>query len=400
MSGEGCMRRATGGLTIEVVRDDAGFAGMRSGWGDLLEESEASIFNSWEWLYTWYRRLGSDRSPWILAARDRESRLAGILPLALDRRRALGRSIRRLSFLGETHVSSEYLDVVASPGLREEVTRAFTSALLLHREEWDLLDLVDLDARSPTIGTLRSAFGEDPYEVRVAEAEVCPFTTFTPGEKFEEFLERTSVGNAFLQRRRWLAKQEGFHIDRTEDPRRIPRPLGQLFHLHARRWASEGGSQGISGPPVEAFHRDATQLLAERGKVRLFVMWVGREAVASVYGLVHGGKFSCYQCAYNLDWAKRSVGMVLFGETFRNALETGLREYDFLRGAESYKFRWTDRRRETVSLRIHPRSGAGRLVTRKEQASRRLRRLAKRVLPSKIAGRIRRYLRKKASSES
>jgi CelD/BcsL family acetyltransferase involved in cellulose biosynthesis len=387
-------------LTVEVVRCDAGFAGLRPQWADLHEESEASIFNSWEWLYTWYRRLGSGHSPFILLARDRSSRLRGIWPLARSRRRAMGLPLARLGFLGETHVGSDYLDVVAGPESREEVTRAFAAEILARRGEWDVLDLVDLGERSPTIDILRGLVGPAGLEMGVTEGSVCPYTTFAPGEGFDGYLSRISLGRAFLQRRRWLERQRDFRIEVEGEPRRIPRLLGQLFDLHARRWAPEGGSQGISGPRVEAFHRDATQLLAERGKVRLFVMWIGREALASVYGLVHGRTFSCYQCAYNRDWAKRSVGMVMFGESFRHAVESGLKEYDFLRGEESYKRLWCDRTRRTVSVRIHPRDGAGRLLTVEERSRRRLRRLAKRLLPRGIAGRVKRFLVRRAASAS
>ena len=58
--------------------------------------------------------------------------------------------------------------------------------------------------------------------------------------------------------------------------------------------------------------------------------------VASVYGLVDRGSFIYFQAGYDPEWRNKSVGLVLVGETFKDAIEGGLTEYDFLRGTETY----------------------------------------------------------------
>src|SRR5256885_11153637 len=59
-------------------------------------------------------------------------------------------------------------------------------------------------------------------------------------------------------------------------PRSTPFPTRRssdlFFRLHAMRWSDDGGSQGIKGPTVEAFHRDAAQYLAERGLLRMYTI--------------------------------------------------------------------------------------------------------------------------------
>jgi CelD/BcsL family acetyltransferase involved in cellulose biosynthesis len=148
---------------------------------------------------------------------------------------------------------------------------------------------------------------------------------------------------------------------------------------------------------VEAFHRDATQLLAERGRLRLYTMKVGGRAVASVYGLVHGGSFIYFQSGYDPEWRNRSVGLVLVGETFKDAIAEGLTEYDFLRGTETYKSDWVTKQRRTVALRVHSAKGTGRWYTQAEETARQVRNAAKRVLPTNLVERIRRLRRKRAA---
>ncbi|WP_395857877.1 hypothetical protein [Cystobacter fuscus] len=59
-----------------------------------------------------------------------------------------------------------------------------------------------------------------------------------------------------------------------EAPGVLAAPLTDFFRLHAMRWELDGGSQDIRSWGVEAFHRDATQLLAERGHLRLYTRQV------------------------------------------------------------------------------------------------------------------------------
>jgi CelD/BcsL family acetyltransferase involved in cellulose biosynthesis len=126
-------------------------------------------------------------------------------------------------------------------------------------------------------------------------------------------------------------------------------------------------------------------------------MKVGGQAVASVYGLVHRGSFIYFQSGYDPAWRSKSVGLVLVGETFKDAFAAGLTEYDFLRGTESYKADWTTQQRRTVALRIHPAKGAGSWLTRHEEASRTARDVVKRLLPQYLVEQVRRYRRKRAA---
>jgi CelD/BcsL family acetyltransferase involved in cellulose biosynthesis len=382
-------------LRVDVVHELSVLARMRPEWDALLDASDAGPFNAWEWLYPWCRRIAPERRPLVFTARDRTGALVGLMPLGFELRRVLGRLVGRLAFLGETHVGSDYLDVVARRGQEEAVTRAFAGALRETHGSWDVLDLTDLREDSLTVRVLRETFPD--LEVRVTDRYVCPYETFTPAEPFEAFLKRTGRRDNYLRRRKWLEKQEGYRIERTEAPGALAAPMTDFFRLHAQRWAADGGSQGIKGKGVESFHRDATQLLAERGQLRLYTMKVAGQAVASVYGIIHRDTFIYFQSGYDPAWRNKSVGLVLVGETFKDAIESGLTEYDFLRGTETYKSDWTTKQRRTVAVRVHASSGAGAWFTRHEEAARRTRELLKRVLPQDTVERIRRLRRRRAA---
>ena len=381
-------------LDVSAVAELSQLVRMRSAWDALLDESNSGPFNAWEWLYPWCRRIAPDRKPFVLQAKDRNETLVGLMPLGFEVQWVMGRPVRRLAFLGETHVGSDYLDVVARRGREEEVARVFATALWELRDQWDVLDLTDLREDSPTVRVLRETFEKNRADLRMSTRYVCPYELLPRGESFDDFLRRTSRRDNFLRRRKWLEKQEGYRIERTEAPGALAGPLTDFFRLHSARWEEDGGSQGIKGRGVEAFHRDATQLLAERGRLRFYTMKVGGRAVASVYGILHRDTFIYFQSGYDPAWRNRSVGLVLVGETFRDAIESGLTQYDFLRGTESYKSDWTTQQRRTVSLRVLSPGGSGEWLVRSEETMRQVREVTKRVLPQDMVERVRRLRRR------
>jgi CelD/BcsL family acetyltransferase involved in cellulose biosynthesis len=90
----------------------------------------------------------------------------------------------------------------------------------------------------------------------------------------------------------------------------------------------------------------------------------GGKAVGVLYGFIWGNTFAYYQGGWDAAWARFSLGTVLVRQAIRFAMLSGAKHFDFLRGAEPYKYRFgaTDRIDETWLL---PRGYSGWLLNRK-----------------------------------
>ncbi|MFL5343837.1 MAG: GNAT family N-acetyltransferase [Hyalangium sp.] len=381
-------RTVAPGLDVRVVRDEAGFAALEEAWSELLDQSAASIFSSWQWLHPWQQRPGGSRQPFLICARDRMTRrLHGLLPLYLEVQHGAGRRYRRLGLLGDEGVGSDHLGPLVRQGEEEKALAALTQGLLSHQEEWDLLELLDVDTDSPSTRALVEQLRSAGLGVRFEERNECPFEPFEPGLTFERFLARTRRADNFLRRRRWLERQPGFRIERAESSEEVQQALSSFFRLHELRW--QGHSQ-LNTPEAQAFHREAAARLAQRGQLRLYTLWVEGAAVASVHALRHGGTFSYYNAGYDPAWQSKSVGLVLVGTTFQDAIAEGHREYDFLRGTEPYKLEWTTQVRRTARIQIWRPGGPGAWVAHAERLGQQTRRVLRSVLPARALSALRR----------
>ena len=359
-------------LEVAVHRGD--LEALRPAWEALLDPAHpGAAFRSWAWISAWWNSFSTGREPFVLIAREGGAPV-GLLPLCAERSPLGG---RRLVFMGEGIVGSDYLGVVGRGADEERLARAF--AAHLQRESFDELSLDGIVRGDPLLPALEGVLPASRAEI--APRYQCPHIALA-GD-FERYLATLpdGTGPQWKRRLRWLEKRPGFALERLAEPGALVRGLDALFALHEKRWAVEGGSDAIDGPQIEAFHRAAARALAERGWARLYLLHAEGAPRAALYGFQHGDRFAFYQAGYDPDWRQRSVGTVLLGHVVRECFAEGRHEYDFLRGTEPYKLKWANGWRETVRLRGRDASLRALLHDAGRTAYWRLREAGKRALP-------------------
>lgn len=359
-------------LEIAVHRGD--LEALRPSWESLVDAGHpGAAFRSWAWISAWWKSFSVGREPFVLIARAGGDTV-GLLPLCAERSPLGG---RRLLFMGDGIVGSDYLGIVCRAADEERLARAFAAEL--GRQSYDELSLDGIVRGDPLLPALEGVLPASRAEVEPRYR--CPHITLA-GE-FDDYLAELpdGAGPQWKRRLRWLEKRPGFSIERRSAPSDVVAGLDALFALHHKRWAAEGGSDAIDGPEVEAFHRLAARALAERGWARLYLLHVEGAPRAALYGWRHGDRFAFYQAGYDPDWRQRSVGTVLLGHVVRECFGDGAREYDFLRGSEPYKLKWANGWRQTVRLRARDGSLRALLHDAGRTAYWRLREAGKRALP-------------------
>jgi CelD/BcsL family acetyltransferase involved in cellulose biosynthesis len=382
-------RAAAGGLAVRQSRDPARLGELGDEWRALFgAAAEPSPFLSWEWLHAWWRAFGGRRRLWLLEARGADGRLAGALALT-SRSGLMG--VRRWQLLGNGVTGADGLDVLARAPDAAAVREALARALAAEIADWDVLDLEDLPCGSPTVGAVQRAMAPRGARAQVERGFVCP--AFALRGTFGQHLAGIRRRETYGRRVRWLARQPGFRIEVATAPGDAGPAMEDFLRLHRLRWAEEGGSYGIPPGPVEDFHRDVGPLLAARGWLRLYRLFVDGEAIAAVYGIEVGRRFYYYQSGYDPAWSARSPGLVLVGRTVEDAYARGLSDYDFLRGTEPYKLDWAADRRETCTVRVRAPSLRAGTAAAAEEAYRTARGFAKAVAPERVWEALRRARR-------
>jgi CelD/BcsL family acetyltransferase involved in cellulose biosynthesis len=364
-------------MKLETIETFEELAAKRDEWNALLESSASDcVFLTHEWLSTWWKHLAQGRLR-VLTALDRGN-LIGILPVAERPAQVMKMMPRVLQFLGSGVIGSDYLDVIAMKGREDEVVAAFADHL---HSRGLMLQFSQLRGESSLASVLANHLEERAWTVAKTKLNVCPYIDLR-GHTWASYL--TTLGpnirkniNRYLRN---LPKTFDVRVDCVQTPAEARRALDVAIELHKKRWDATGLSEAFNSASVISFHREFAQLAAQRGWLRLLILWLDGTAAASLYGLRYGPTFYFYQSGFDPVYSKHSVGVSTMGLAIKTAIEEGASEYDFLHGNEEYKFHWAHRVRDLNRLELHPPQAIAWIYKQAIILNRAARQMARRVL--------------------
>ena len=385
--------------------------GLREAWEALsAADSTASLFTGYEWCRCWHEHLGADVQPLILLARDLAGRPLGLAPLGIRAGR-----VRWLGFLGRERASGDHLGFVlprgasvspapagvsripetptpAETGTAETGTPAETgtaaetgtgtvlqtvqavpgrtSASLDRvraaiwktiREQstrFDGLLLGELDPDGTTLAEVRTLAEAAGHPWLVREQRTCPYIDL-PCD-FEAFLGSLS-GNMRHQVRRRLRGLEvlsGATCELVTDAAGVGPVLDAFFDLHHRRWMAQNLPGNYLDEAMQSWLRAFCATAAQRGWLRAHVLSIGGAVQAVLIAFFHGGVASYYQMGWAPDSPITSPGVILLAHSIRQSIAERMSRYDFLRGDEAYKARWTSSAVQRITLLVGCRTPA------------------------------------------
>ncbi|MEA2590150.1 MAG: hypothetical protein QOH66_3077 [Actinomycetota bacterium] len=165
-------------------------------------------------------------------------------------------------------------------------------------------------------------------------------------------------------------EQEGVTFSWTGPGQMSPDVVDLLFSLHENRSRAREGASNFHRDLAD-FHRKLIICGRPDGGPASVTAFHDGSPVGILYGFLWGDTFSYYQGGWETAWSDLRLGHVLFREALAFLGGTGAKVFDFLRGAEGYKYQWgaVDRVDETWVL---PRGIPGWALIQKYRAVRAL----------------------------
>ncbi len=283
-----------------------------------------SVFILPPWLEVWWRAFQPKTELYLTSVHDR-SGIIGIAPLHLR-----GGEAR---FVGSPDVC-DYQDFVIVPGKETE----FYDALLddLARRGVSQLDLNPLRPDSSVIKSLVGVVEKRGGDVICQEGDVTVEMDL-PGD-WEEYLagldkkQRHEVRRKL--RRLWEAGDVRYRCREVsqEDVVSLTDTFLRLFSLSREEKA------GFMTSQMEVFFRSLAQTMAEVKLLRYGVLEVAAQPAAMLMGFDYEGAMYLYNSAYDPQYDSLSAGLLSKVLCIRESIALGRRKWDFLKGAEKYKY--------------------------------------------------------------
>jgi len=328
-------------LDVREIGTEAAWDACEDDWRRLTGApgSRATVFQSWDWARTWWKHYGQGRRLWLLEFSDNGA-VVGYAALFLPCRFFPFRTLR---FVGTG--PSDYNDLVALPGRETDVVRAFWAFLADRGRAWDWLDAQQIRPG----GVLAES---DAGYVRAARwpGETCPFVALPDSwDGFRATLGKKMRSNVGYYDRA-LAKLFEVEVG-LATPETLTDDLDAFFELHQRRWNRRWLPGAFAARSARAFHADVAARLLAAGALRLHKLRLDGEIQAALYCFQFNGRCAYYLGGFEPSLARLSVGTVLTARAIRHAIEEDhAAEFDFLRGDEPYKYKWSARDRHSSRI--------------------------------------------------
>ena len=328
------------GFDTRVLREFGNVRRIASEWADLWRRTPgATTFQRPEWLLPWIEVFSPREMIAIEVRHDR--RLVGFAPLLIYPRE----TERVLAFMGGG--VSDYLDVLVEPECDLQVIESMLKAIQVVAR-WTTLDLTDLPQDSVLLRWATSGQMPGPAASQhdSCSALILPRTRTELLHCFSK-RQRANLRNA----RSRLQKAGGGQVE-VATPETLTEFLEDLFRLHTSRWVQVGQGGVLQDHSIKAFHLTSAPDLLGRGILRLHRLRLSGRTVAAIYSLFEQETVFCYLQGFDPEFADVSPGTQLMFSVMEDAVERGIRKFDFLRGQEAYKQHWQAQREPTYRIQF------------------------------------------------
>lgn len=311
---------------------------LEQDWRRLAAHSgPACVFLSPTWLRTWWEVFGGGRDLFLLSVRQGGD-LVGVAPLM--------RQGDRLSFAGDPEIC-DYMDFSIAPGAEGPVLTAVLRSL--GEEPWQELALWGLLETSPTLRALPRVCADLGLHLRTELQDVAPYVDLPT--TWEEYLARLSKKDRHELRRklRRLGKGGDVGLEVLERPAEVAGAMDDFLDLHR---ASRAEKAAFLTEPVACFFRKVAVALAEEGRALLLFLTLNGVRAAGLLCFRGEGELLLYNSGYERGYSSLAVGLLSKALALQWAIQAGVRRFDFLRGAEPYKYDLGARNREILQCSI------------------------------------------------
>jgi CelD/BcsL family acetyltransferase involved in cellulose biosynthesis len=347
-------------LSVRTCRSWDELEQFREQWNILLEANTASsIFQTPEWLTSWWQAFGPGRSLLGLVFSDASDKVVGIAPLYADPTYFLGSTLTTLRMAGAGSGDSDALDFITAPGYESRCAAAFTQWLATQKG-WHMCALETMPQNSLVAQSVLQ---------RAAEAGWNIDSTLTPNfildlpatwPQYVSSLE-SSFRPLLTRYPKRLKSRFSVRYARCEHVDDLKNQLQALFDLHQMRWMGRGKTGAFASNERRDFYLRMASAFLKRGWLEFWLLELDGETVGAQFCFRYNDTVSLLQEGFHPKFASEKIGYALKAHLLEEIIGSGAKHYDFLGGNDPYKAKFGARQASYLNVFIAGPSRLGRL---------------------------------------
>jgi CelD/BcsL family acetyltransferase involved in cellulose biosynthesis len=243
--------------------------------------------------------------------------------------------------------------VLTPPGREPEAIEAFVDWLEAEQLRWHVASLHPIASRDQAF-LLEHEARDRGWHVRRKSGGTSYVIDLPP--TWDAYLESlpANLRQQLARQFRKLEREHNVAWERIESLSELPAALEDLQRLHSARWHARGEAGLLDGRVIRMVSQLSAALLSE-GHFDLVRLRVDGAVRAAILNFRYGGTALFYLSGFDPahEWSKYSLGNLIIAHSIQDAIESGARRFDLLRGDEAYKPRFGGRPQPTERVVIY-----------------------------------------------
>ena len=335
-------------LCLATIDDLAAIG--REGWNATVEKCpDSGIFQSYEWISTWWRRFKGDTGRLRVVAAFENDSLVGLAPLCEMAGEGGG---FELVFLGNGHAGYQTFPVVSG---RLDIVRALLEEVT-HREA----RCIDVALREiPQFSALglclaEGASGWDAWQQ--ASTTSYPRLRIRGNSRGVSAVLRKCSLRRYDRDLRHAGVLSVLHLN---DCAQISDRLAEFTRQHFARWTGAGCTSLLETEEIQIFYRELVEAFAGTDRILFTALVLDGRPVAQHFGFRSRGDLLWYRPLFDVSLAHLSPEEMLLKSLVEYARDADLDSLDFTRDTEPFKDRFASTVAYNVTF-LRPASGRSR----------------------------------------
>jgi len=324
-------------------------------WNQLLSHSlDNNPFLTYEWLTLWWKQFGNERTLKLFTANNRKGSTSLIVPIMYSPYKRFGMKLTKAEFIGSpdsdynTFLLTNYLEA-------SKCINPIIKSIMEDLNDTDSFSLSDVPEDSYTTKLLQNV-NIDAGEINPLISNTCPYIELPKDN--ETFLQTLGQGmrSGLKRYERKALKDHKVEFVKYDKMGSTRKAMEIFFDLHQKRQKQKGKAGVFAESTNRSFHLDLAKAFSEKGWLSLFFLNFDDEPVSSIYCYEYNKKLYFYLSGFDPQYADYRPGYLTFKNIIKYGIENGLKEFDFLRGNETYKSLWGTNIRKNLQFKIPKKS--------------------------------------------
>ena len=340
-------------MEFKRYNDFNSLASYQDQWNHLLQESASHVpFLTFEYQQAWWQTRGGGEWPadsqLVIITAFEGDQLVGVAPL-FQANNILGDPA--LMFVGAIEVS-DFLDFIVKPEHLSEFITGFMDYLLGEGlPHWELLDLYNLLEESPTLKALETEASQRGWDHQQIHLQPAPFIPL-PGD-YEAYLASLDKKQRHEIRRKWrnvetsLAEAKFYFV---EDPDQLEAETQAFIEMMTQ----DPNKRDFLTEAMQQHLHNTVQVAFKSGWLQLAFFTLDGIKAAGYLSFTFQERIWCYNSGWDWEYRDYSPGWVLLAHLLEWANENSIKEFDFMRGDEAYKYKFGGIDRHIYRVTLKP----------------------------------------------